>query len=87
MRILFAAAMLLAASPAAANTADGTVLSYDARTRTLVLDNKTVWHLGTDTIVPPSLAPGDRITLDYTYIGNSGAVSVEAITSQAQIDV
>ena len=84
MRTLFIAAFLTAATPALADFANGTVASYDAATRTLVLDDKTVWQLGADTVVPDMMTAGDKIIIDFTSAGDDGIASVQSITSQTE---
>lgn len=84
MRILIAAALLAAATPALADTANGTVFAYDAKANILVLDDKTIWQLGANTIVPDMLTPGDKIIIDFTSAGDDGIASVEKITSQTE---
>ncbi len=84
MRTLFIAALLIAATPALADFATGTVTSYDAKTRTLVLDDKTVWQLGEDTLVPDMMAAGDKIIIDFTSAGDDGIASIQSITSQTE---
>lgn len=82
MRTLLALAFLAVATPVVADTASGTVLSYDKQLNLLILDDKTIWQLGDDTIVPPSLITGDRIVIDFTSAGDDGVASVESVICQ-----
>ncbi len=84
MRTLFAAAFLAAATPAFADTAAGTVFTYDAKSMTLVMEDNTVWQLEPTTVLPETLETGDKIVIDFTSDGDNGVVSVDAITSQAE---
>ena len=84
MRILFAAALLAAATPALADTTAGTVFAYDAKTGVLVMEDKTIWHLGADTIRPEDLADGDKVVIDFTSAGDDGVASIEAILMQSE---
>ncbi|MEM7751962.1 MAG: hypothetical protein AAF230_01025 [Pseudomonadota bacterium] len=86
MRTLLAAAFLAVAAPAVADTANGTVSTYDKQLNLLILDDKTIWQLGDDTIVPPSLATGDRIVIDFTSAGDDGVASVESVIGQVSQD-
>ena len=84
MRTLLAAALLAAATPALADTANGTVFAYDAKTNILVLDDKTIWQLGENTIVPDMITAGDKIIIDFTSAGDDGIASVESVKSQTE---
>jgi hypothetical protein len=84
MRTLLAAALLAAATPALADTANGTVFAYDADAHILVLDDKTIWQLGEKTLVPDMLTPGDKVIVDFTSDGDNGIASVQSITSQTE---
>jgi hypothetical protein len=78
MRILFAAA-LLAAAPAFADKTSGTVLAFDRVDGVIVLNDKTIWELGSETIVPEDLAAGDIVTLVYQTAGEEGSTKVDSV--------
>jgi len=80
MRLLVAAMFLAAASPVFADTTAGKVLTFNPKTRTLVLDDKTVWQLDPATQMPDSLTPGDSVKIVYTGGGENGIDKVLEIT-------
>lgn len=84
MRTFIAAALLAVATPALADTTAGTVFTYDAQSKTLVMDDNTVWQLGAITLVPEALTTGDKIYIDFTSDGDNGVVNVETIASQTE---
>ncbi|MGP6088553.1 hypothetical protein [Antarctobacter jejuensis] len=80
MRILATAAFAaLVASPLMADETSGLVQSWTPKTHTLVLNDKTVWTLPADLMIPADLGIGDRIVLDYETAGEDGLVKIEAL--------
>lgn len=79
MRILLAAALLAIATPVLADQTSGVVLAYDRVDHIIVMEDKTVWPLGANTVVPDDLKAGDAVTIDFTSGGESGVASVEAV--------
>ena len=80
MRVLLTSAALLAARPAFADETSGTVLAYDRVAHVLVLDDKTVWSLPGDLILPDDLVAGDTITIDFQTAGDNGVGKINSIT-------
>jgi hypothetical protein len=44
-----------------------------------VLNDKTIWELGSETIVPEDLAAGDIVTLVYQTAGEEGSTKVDSV--------
>lgn len=80
MRVLLTSAALLAALPAFADETSGTVLAYDRVAHVLVLDDKTVWSLPGDLILPDDLVAGDTITIEFETAGDNGVGKINSIT-------
>ena len=65
MRVLLtSAALIVSAIPALADNTSGTVLAFDRVAHVLVLDDKTVWNLPPDLMLPENLAAGETITIE-----------------------
>ena len=79
MRLIIAAAFLAVAAPALADSTTGVVLAFDRVDRIIVMEDKTVWSLGANTVVPDNLKAGDSVTIDFTNGGENGVASVEVI--------
>ena len=79
MRTLLLAVTLLAAAPALADETTGTILAYDRLASRVVLNDRTVWELGT-TLVPADLAAGDVVTIAYNSAGDSGVGKITTLT-------
>ena len=79
MRILFAAAFIVAAAPAFADATSGTVQSFDGKANILTLSDKTVWYLPAG-LFPADTGAGDRVAIDYTTAGEDGLVSIQSIS-------
>ena len=81
MRVLLtSAALIVSAIPALADNTSGTVLAFDRVAHVLVLDDKTVWNLPPDLMLPENLAAGDTITIDYDGAGENGYGEINSIT-------
>ena len=81
MRVLLtSAALIVSAIPALADNTSGTVLAFDRVAHVLVLDDKTVWNLPPDLMLPENLAAGDTITIDYDGAGENGYGEINGIT-------
>ena len=76
-------AFLLALMPTAAlaDETSGVVLAYDRLEGRLVLEDRTVWTLGS-TEVPADLAAGDRVTIDFMSAGDSGVGTIQSLTRE-----
>ena len=79
MRILLAAALLAAATPALADSTTGVILAFDRQADVIVMEDKTIWQLNPTTLIPADLAAGDRITIEFTSAGDDGVRSVDAL--------
>lgn len=79
MRVLFAAILLVAASPCLADQTAGAVAAIDAAKNTLTLEDKTVWMLPADTALPEQLKVGDRIEIVYTSNADNGWMKIVRI--------
>lgn len=80
MRILIAVAAIVAATPALADKTSGTVLAFDRQSDIIVMSDKTIWQLAPTTLIPADLAAGDKITIEYTSLGDDGIASVDKLT-------
>lgn len=81
MRVLLtSAALIVSAIPALADNTSGTVLAFDRVAHVLVLDDKTVWNLPPDLILPEDLVAGDPITIDFDGAGENGYGAINSIT-------
>lgn len=84
MRMLLAAAALAVATPVLADTTAGTVFTYDEDLGLLIMNDRTIWQLGTDTIRPETLAAGDKVVINFTSAGDDGVASVDMISMQTE---
>ena len=82
MRILFAVALLAAATPALADTTTGTIVAFDRQADVIVMGDKTIWQLNPNTLIPADLAAGDTITIEFTSTGDDGVRSVDALVKE-----
>lgn len=83
-RIFVAAAAglvpLVLAMPASADSTSGRVLSYDRVARSLVMNDRTVYTLSTETQIPETLSAGDEISVEFQSPGEDGIAKVVSIT-------
>jgi hypothetical protein len=75
-KILFSAALVLAAAPALADQTEGLILAFDRQAHTIVLTDHSVWQLPSDMAIPTDLGQGDRIYIDFTSDGDNGVKAV-----------
>lgn len=85
-----AAAILLTTiaigTPAMANSASGTVKSYDRVSKVLVMIDKSVYALdGVKAEIPASLSAGDKISIEYDG-DEDGITSINSITILSEGD-
>ncbi|CUH78608.1 hypothetical protein [Tropicibacter naphthalenivorans] len=78
MRPLLAAAFALIALPALADTAQGTVKTFDPASGMLILEDGTVWTLGASA-TPQELLTGAEVILTFTAGTDSTAPKVTAV--------
>jgi hypothetical protein len=80
MRYLLAfAAFAALATPALADTTTGTIVAFDRVANVIVMEDKTIWQLSADTVVPEGLLAGDSITITFTSLGDDGVKSVDKL--------
>jgi hypothetical protein len=80
MRLLLAIAAFAAlASPALADTTTGTVLAFDRKANVLVMEDKTIWKLTSETVIPDDLVAGENVRITYTSLGDDGIKSVDKL--------
>ena len=80
MRYLLAfAAFAALATPALADSTTGTVVAFDRVANVVVMEDKTIWQLSAETVVPEGLVAGDTITITFTSLGDDGVKSVDVI--------
>lgn len=79
MRALLAAVVLFAATPVLADTTEGTILAFDRQADILVMEDKTIWQLNPNTLIPADLAAGDRVKITFTSFGDDGVRSVDEL--------
>lgn len=79
MRALAAALAIFVAAPALADSTEGTILAFDRQADLLVMEDKTIWALNPNTLIPADLAAGDRIRITYTSAGDDGVISVDTL--------
>jgi len=77
--LIIAALLAAAAVPALADTSSGTIVAYDRVANILVLNDKTVWSLGTLKNPPEGLAAERIITIDFTTAGDSGWARINSV--------
>lgn len=83
MRILLAfAAFAALATPALADTTTGTILAFDRKANVLVMNDKTVWQLSAQTVMPEDLEAGEVIKITFTSVGDDGVKSVDMLERQ-----
>lgn len=83
MRALLAAAVLAAATPAFADETTGKVLAFDRKANIIVLQDKTVWELGTEATIPEGLVAGETVRLVYESAGEDGLTKIYEIVRLA----
>ena len=81
MRAILAAA-LLAASPALADSTTGTIAAFDRAADVIVMEDKTIWRLGGDTLIPADLEAGDVVTIEFVSSGDSGWGKIVSLTKK-----
>lgn len=81
MRTLLAAALLAAAvsTPALADETTGTLVAFDRKANVIVMEDKTIWELSAETVLPDDLAAGEIVTIVFTSTGDDGVKSVDEI--------
>ena len=80
MRLLLAIAAFAAlASPALADTTTGTVLAFDRKANVLIMEDKTIWKLTSETVIPDGLVAGENVRITYTSLGDDGIKSVDKL--------
>ncbi|SFA88158.1 hypothetical protein SAMN05421688_1445 [Poseidonocella pacifica] len=79
MRALLAALVALAATTATADQTTGKVVSFDARSKVLVMADKTVWELGSVALLPEGITTGDTLQLTYETAGEDGLTSIDLV--------
>ena len=83
MRTLLAfAAFAALATPALADTTTGTILAFDRKANVLVMNDKTVWQLSAQTVMPEDLEAGEVIKITFTSVGDDGVKSVDMLERQ-----
>jgi hypothetical protein len=81
MRILLSVLTLAAlTTPAFADEVKGTVIAYDRVEHVIVLDDKTVWQIPADFILPEDLVAGDAITIEFEGAAENGIGDLLSIT-------
>lgn len=80
MRLLLAAALSLLAVPALADSASGTVQSFDPGSGLLILQNNSVWKLPSG--IAPAIHSGDEVTILYVPAQDQGAPVIESVTKK-----
>jgi hypothetical protein len=73
MRLSALLALTALSAPAFADETTGTIIAYDRLANVLVLNDKTFWTLGAETLVPADLKAGDAVTLTFASDGDNGA--------------
>ncbi len=77
MRFLLVASLAASAAfPVFADETAGVVTAFDPVKRTLVLNDKSVWGLGPDTVVDADLQPGQRVSISYATAGEDGITAI-----------
>ena len=81
MRALIAAALLYAVTPAFADSGSttGKIAAFDRVSNIIVMEDKTVWQLNANTILPENLLAGEEVTIRFRYSGDNGVTSVDAL--------
>ena len=77
---LLAAGLLTLALPAQADSVTGVILAFDRQADILVLEDKTIYELSADTLIPADLAAGDTVTVDYESAGEDGITKISSLT-------
>lgn len=73
MRVILSVLALLSSTvPAFADQVVGTILAYDRVDHIIVLDDKTIWTIPADFVLPDGLAAGDSITIDFQGAAENG---------------
>lgn len=67
------------AAPALADETEGEILAYDRLANLVVMRDRTVWQLGTGTLVPADLQSGDRVRIVYETAGEDGVTEIGSI--------
>ena len=77
--LLTLAAFAALVTPAFADTTTGVVVAFDRKANVLVMDDKTIWQLSKDTVVPDGLLAGDTVKITFTSTGDDGVKSVDQL--------
>jgi len=73
MRVILAVLALVSSTvPAFADQVVGTILAFDRVDHIIVLDDKTIWTIAADFVLPDGLAAGDSITIDFQGAAENG---------------
>lgn len=81
MRALIAAAFILAATAvfAATEHTTGTVAAFDRVANVIVMEDKTIWQLNPDTVLPEQLVAGDVVRISFRSSGDDGVIAVDMV--------
>lgn len=80
MRYLLALAAFAAlATPALADETTGTIVAFDRKANILVMEDKTIWKLSDQTVIPDDLTAGETIKIIFTSAGDDGVKSVDQL--------
>ena len=81
MRAIIAAAFILAATSAFAGNehTSGSVAAFDRVSLIIVMEDKTIWRLNPNTVLPENLVAGEEVTLFFRSSGDDGVVAVDRI--------
>lgn len=80
MRYLLALAAFAAlATPALADETTGTIVAFDRKANVLVMEDKTIWKLSDQTVIPEDLVAGETIKIIFTSTGDDGVKSVDQL--------
>ena len=73
MRVILAVlALISSTAPAFADQVVATILAFDRVDHIIVLDDKTIWTIAADLVLPDGLAAGDSITIDFQGAAEHG---------------
>ena len=80
MRYLLALAAFAAlATPALADETTGKIVAFDRKANVLVMEDKTIWKLSDQTVIPEDLTAGETIKITFTSAGDDGVKSVDQL--------
>jgi len=73
MRVILAVlALIFSTVPAFTDQVVATILAFDRVDHIIVLDDKTIWTIAADFVLPDGLAAGDSITIDFQGAAENG---------------